>query len=66
MVLCDKNCKPCCDFCIHVYHEIYTFGDKQIKGRPKGCHLHRDLEHMEIVEASYYCDDFHCFNVTAE
>ena len=27
---CSNDCTPCCDFCIHVYHE-YIGGDVDIK-----------------------------------
>lgn len=62
MILCDKNCKPCCDFCIHV---IY-FHEGPIKLNPIGCSRHKDKEHQEIAESSGWCDDFHCYNVKPE
>ena len=63
MKLCDKDCIPCCDFCIHATHEIYEIDGKVIKGGPIGCILHTDEKHQNIALGCGACEDFHCFNV---
>lgn len=61
MKLCNPDCLPCCDFCKHAEHEVWTdvFG-KHIGG-PIGCKLHDDEEHQELAKDCAYCDDFICF-----
>ena len=63
MILCDKGCMPCCDFCVYAIHE--TFEDEElggtIYGGPIHCELHPDKEHDVICESCSYCNDFHCF-----
>ena len=49
MKLCDKDCIPCCDFCIHVRHFKYDCGGRIINGGPDGCTLHLDKEHQDIA-----------------
>lgn len=61
MVLCNKDCIPCCDFCIHVIHEFGEVNGKTISLAPIGCSLHTDKEHQNIAASCYYCDDYHCF-----
>lgn len=61
MILCSKECDPCCDFCIHVIHEEFFLGKKHVVGGPIGCLYHKDLEHQEIAEFCGSCEDFHCF-----
>lgn len=62
MVLCNNDCIPCCDFCIHaIYDSWVNQNGKTITGGPIGCKLHNDKEHQEIAEWCYYCEDFHCF-----
>ena len=58
MILCNEDCIPCCDFCIHKIN-----GNLEVDGTdgPIGCKLHEDKEHQEIAEWCGYCDDFHCF-----
>lgn len=64
MRLCDKSCTPCCDFCIHTFHEWIELPDGKVaKGGPLGCSLHKDLEHQEIAKACGFCNDFYCMNV---
>ena len=62
MVLCGKDCIPCCDFCIHVIHESGEVNGKMVSLGPIGCGLHTDNEHQNIAASCYYCDDFHCCN----
>ena len=62
LILCDKNCIPCCDFCISAIHEMFEKNGKEIIGGPIGCTKHPDDEHQKIAESCGYCDDFHCFN----
>ena len=61
MILCSKECDPCCDFCIHAIHEEFFLGEKHVVGGPIGCLYHKDLEHQEIAEFCGSCEDFHCF-----
>ena len=61
MTLCDKDCIPCCDFCIHTIHDSFVVAGETIKGGPIGCKLHRDKEKKKIAVNCGYCDDFHCF-----
>ena len=64
MTLCNHNCQPCCDFCIHAIHDkfIYPDGSDIIIGGPIGCLLHHDDEHQTIAKNCGFCDDFHCIN----
>lgn len=61
MKLCNKDCIPCCDFCIHAIHERFEHNGKMITGGPIGCSLHLDKEHQDIAIGCYYCEDYHCF-----
>lgn len=47
MILCSKECDPCCDFCIH---EEFFLGEKHVIGGPIGCLYHKDLEHCGISD----------------
>lgn len=62
MVLCNKGCEPCCDFCIHAIHDKFEHDGKAIIGGPIGCLIHLDKEHEDIAVTCGYCEDFHCFN----
>lgn len=64
MVLCNKDCIPCCDFCLYSIHEKILIDKKVINGAPVGCFKHPDIEHQEAAENGEYCDDFHCFRAT--
>ena len=64
MVLCNKDCIPCCDFCLYSIHEKILIDGKVTNGAPVGCFKHPDIEHQEIAESYGYCDDFHCFRAT--
>lgn len=64
MILCNKDCVPCCDFCLYSIHERIPIKGKLIVGAPVGCSKHSDIEHQEIAEGYGYCDDFHCFRAT--
>ena len=55
MILCSKECDPCCDFCIHAIHEEFFLGKKHVVGGPIGCLYHKDLEHQEIAEFCGIC-----------
>lgn len=61
MKLCNPECIPICDFCIHAVHEEWEKNGELYRGGPIGCSLHKDEEHQEIAEYDGYCDDFHCF-----
>ena len=63
MIKCNNSCTPCCDFCIHVIHEVFTddVTGEEITGSPIACKLHNDEEHNTLCESCSYCDDFHCF-----
>lgn len=63
MILCDKDCIPCCDFCIYALHDKFTENGIEITGGPIGCNKHNDKEHQEIAESCGSCPDFHCFRV---
>ena len=62
MILCNKDCIPCCDFCLYSMHERISVDRKMINGAPIECFKHLDIEHQKIAENCGYCDDFHCFN----
>ena len=69
MILCNKGCIPCCDFCIHVIHEeleVTPDGSNIIQGGPIACKLHDDETHQKYAKDCYYCQDFHCFNAKEE
>ena len=68
MKLCDKDCIPCCDFCLFAIHECWLDEKTRqtIIGGPIGCNLHNDEWHQELVESCSYCKDFYCFNVKEE
>lgn len=61
MIRCSNNCIPCCDFCIHAFHEYFESRGRIHKGGPEACLLHRDEKHQSIAEGCGHCDDFHCF-----
>ena len=62
MILCNKDCIPCCNFCLYSMHERIPVDGKMINGTPIECFKHPDIEHQEIAENCEYCDDFHCFS----
>lgn len=64
MVLCNKDCVPCCNFCLYSIHEKILIDGKVTNGAPVGCFKHPDIEHQETAESGEYCDDFHCFRAT--
>jgi hypothetical protein len=66
MILCNKDCIPCCDFCIYAIHDKFIENGIEITGGPIGCNKHNDKEHQEIAESCGSCPDFHCFNVTSQ
>lgn len=61
MTLCNKDCIPCCDFCVHVIHDTEEIDGKVVTFGPIDCNLHQDKMHQEIAESDGYCEDFHCF-----
>ena len=63
MVLCDKDCIPCCDFCMYAIHEKIPVDGDMIDGAPIGCSRHPSIKYQRIAENNGDCDDFHCFNV---
>jgi len=72
MILCNKKCIPCCDYCIYVIHDEwdeyvdYWVNPKHVVGGPIWCKLHQDKKHQEIVKSCGSCDDFHCCNAKEE
>lgn len=67
MILCGNHCVPCCDFCIHAIHQLYTDGNNPaIVGEPIGCKLHDDEEHELIAVTCGSCKDFHCFRTEGD
>ena len=67
MILCDKSCYPCCDFCIYVKHYIIETEDiygaiHKIRGGPIGCTKFNDKKHDLLAEDCSFCNDFHCVN----
>ena len=61
MILCNDDCIPCCDFCIHVIQHMEEINGKMVGLGPIGCKLHNDEEHQDLAVWCSYCDDFHCF-----
>lgn len=64
MTLCNKDCIPCCDYCLYSMHERIPYNGKMINGGCVGCFKHPDIEHQSIAVGCGYCEDFHCMNVT--
>lgn len=63
---CSSDCSPCCDFCIHAYHEWFENEAKNgdwywERGGPIGCIIHYDERHQLIAESCGWCEDFYCF-----
>lgn len=63
---CNSFCVPCCDFCIHAYHEYFEDADEGylngfIRGGPIGCIIHYDEKHQKIAQSCGFCEDFYCF-----
>ena len=61
MIKCGEGCVPCCDFCVHAIHDVWTKDGREIVGGPIGCKLHPDEEHQRIAEHCGECADFNCF-----
>lgn len=61
MVLCNNDCIPCCDFCIHAFHDYFMINGIMHKGGQIACLLHKDQEHQDIADGCGSCEDFHCF-----
>lgn len=59
MIICSKECIPCCDFCIHVIHGTL---DKNFTTSPIGCGFHDDNRHQEEAWACGACNDFKCIS----
>jgi len=65
MILCNKSCYPCCDFCIYVQHETIEVKDKNgiinyIRGGPLHCTRYNDKEHNDLAFNCSFCNEFHC------
>ena len=65
MIKCSNGCTPCCDFCIHAYHEYFEdpvegYLNGFIRGGPIGCIIHYDEKHQEIAKHCGHCDDEFC------
>ena len=65
MILCNKNCYPCCDFCIHVQHETIEVEDnngiiRYLHGGPIKCKRFNDEEHDNLALNCSYCNEFWC------
>lgn len=63
MILCSKDCIPCCDYCLHSVHEPIMINGKIVDGGCIGCSKHKDEEHYYIAVGCGYCEDFYCKNV---
>ena len=66
MIKCDKFCIPCCDFCIHVYHEYFEYNidgyvNGYVRGSPIGCIIHYDEHHQQLAKHCGYCEDYYCY-----
>lgn len=61
MVLCDNDCVPCCDFCIHCEHEWGEGTGGGSRHGPIGCKLHKEQEYQDKAEGCGSCDDYYCF-----
>lgn len=71
MTTCQEFCIPCCDFCIHAYHEYFEdpegyLAGRYIRGGPLGCIIHYDEAHQRIAQHCGYCQDFYCFRAFKE
>ena len=66
MILCNEDCLPCCDFCIHVIYETEEIDGGIVTFGPIGCKLHLDEEHQDCAAGCAYCEDFHCFMANEE
>lgn len=66
MILCDDNCVPCCDFCLHAINDEWDENGGHYVGGPIGCALHNDAEHQEIADWNGKCDDFHCIRAVCD
>lgn len=62
MILCNKDCIPCCDYCIHAIHEHMHVNGKMVSACVSGCSKHTDDEHQTTAVGCGYCEDFHCKN----
>lgn len=63
MVMCCKDCSPCCAFCIYVRRkEIFANGVK-VSAIVDGCKKHSDEHHQSMARGLGYCKDFHCCKV---
>ena len=65
MILCNKICYPCCDFCIHAQHETIEVKDnngiiRYLHGGPIGCTRYNDEEHDNLAFNCSFCDEFWC------
>lgn len=47
MKLCEHDCIPCCMLCKYMIPDI----ENSINFGSKGCSLHPDEEHQEIIDA---------------
>lgn len=63
MILCNENCIPCCDYCLHSVHKPITINGKIVDGGCIGCSKHNDEIHNQIAVGCGYCEDFYCKNV---
>lgn len=62
MIVCSKNCYPCCDYCKYAFHKWGEVNGKIVRLAPIGCGLHEDAEHQDMAKACSYCEDFHCMH----
>ena len=66
MILCSKDCYPCCDFCYWAIHDIFYSGDEKIIGEPIGCKRYDDEGHQYLAQNFSYCGSFLCYNANKE
>ena len=66
MVICCKECCPCCDFCIWAKHYYITMNGKTIRSGVEGCKKYIDEHHQSMARGLGYCKDFYCFKAIEE
>lgn len=67
MILCNKNCRPCCGFCIYAEHETFEAEDVDgihyvLRGAPSKCKRFNDQDHDNLAANYMFCNEFYCMN----
>ena len=60
---CNERCKPCCDFCRYVVHEMVEVNGRPVPLEPLGCSLYLDAYHQRLAVRCQYCESFVCRSV---